>query len=60
MEVAHVLRVFDGLNSTQLAGVDDVLDAGEELRVAQHVAHHNQKASGIGGFLNSEAFFGIR
>lgn len=60
VEVAHVLRVFDGLNSAQLAGVDDVLDAGEELRVAQHVAHHDQKASGIGGFLNSEAFFGIR
>ena len=60
VEVAHVFRIFDGLNSAQLAGVDDVLDSGEELRVAQHVAHHDQKASGIGGFLNSETFFGIR
>ena len=59
MEITDVLRVLDGHDLAQLAGIQDFSELAEEIGVAQHMADGDLLAQGIGLLLNLDAFLGI-
>ena len=60
VEVAHIFRVLNGDSLTQSAGVQDLLDGGEEIGVAQNMAHHDLSAVFMCRLLDLQTLHGVR
>ena len=60
MEIADILRMFDGNDLAKLTAVDDLLQLAPKVCVPQNMTDGDLFAQGIGFFLDGQTFPGVR
>ena len=60
MEIAHILRVLNGNDSSEFSGINDILDRREEFGITKYVAndYHYALFLGLVAYLDALAHIG--